>query len=509
MSALTDAMATIAKIPHKPCVPEYDLDELDEVLAGAFARVSKKAADRERSNDEQLSGAEELCNKKKRWRLHDTVYVEQGSASKFAKKRRKNFDQLVEELEADAYKPDVLVMWEVSRSTRRVDEMHVLLALLRWRGKYVHVIDDRRTCSPWSINDWKFLIDAAADAEKEVMQTSHRTQRAATSDAVSGRFTGGRRPFGFDSNGTTHRDGTTPEGGINEKQLIIDAVRRILAGDSVRSICAEWNADGIRTAGTANNPDGNEWKPSTLSKVLKAPRLAGLRIHNGVVQENPAEWAPIISRAERSRLIAVLASRSATGDRGRSARMLTGLLKCELCGADLLSNSNAQRRVYTCRKGAPYSGCGHLNITAEHVERVVGLLITEHLALDDARKAAEPGPDDAPDLAELDDLHTYRREADEDYRKLKKITRAEYDRRIADLDAQAKEINKRIAARVRQSVPVDFVDDGRQWSDLTEKEKRKKALALIESIRVGPVINYGSHVFDDQRIAAPGRITWR
>ena len=83
--------------------------------------------------------------------------------------------------------------------------------------------------------------------------------------------------------------------------MIRECVRRLLAGESIRSICTDLNVRGVVTA------TGKEWSPQTLRRMLASPRISGQREHRGKVVAD-AVWPAIVSAAERSRNAAAAAN---------------------------------------------------------------------------------------------------------------------------------------------------------------------------------------------------------
>jgi len=507
VSALIEALKAIAAIPDRPCVAEYDLDDLEAVLCGLYGRVSLDKSKRERSIVEQIADAVAVTERKRRWSFdEDSVFTDVGSAWKRKAKRRADFDQLIRELEADTYRPHVLMIWEVSRSTRRVEEMKTVLALARWRGKYVYVIDDRRLCSPWSTNDWGYLMNAAVDAEKESMRTSSRGQRSSTADAKAGNFTGGRRPFGFDSNGVDHRRGQEP-GTLDEVALIHEAVERILSGaDSPRSIAKSWNERGIPTS------CGNEWHPGPLSKMLKSPRLIGLRTHDDEVIGRGV-WEPILEPKVQRRLIAALDARSPVGRTpGRKPWLLTKFLRCTECDGTLSSfQDNRGVKRYRCRKGPGYRGCGAVTIKAEPLEDVIGLATVRRLENVAARRRARLSENDDDEQRELDEIAADRLQLAADR---KVIGRDQWLVEVGLLDRRQKALNARIAAKASDNAPLDYVLSeeagfvGRSWLDISADvhEARRLLEVFVESVSIAPSTNVGSNRFDEDRIKD---VVWR
>ena len=79
----------------------------------------------------------------------------------------------------------------------------------------------------------------------------------------------GRRAYGWNYDMTEH----VPE----EVARIHEAAERVLASESVWSICTDWNAQGVATV------TGRPWTVTTITSILTSGRIAGLREHKGVV----------------------------------------------------------------------------------------------------------------------------------------------------------------------------------------------------------------------------------
>jgi site-specific DNA recombinase len=94
----------------------------------------------------------------------------------------------------------------------------------------------------------------------------------------------------------------------------------VLAGDSLRSICADLNERGVVSA------TGRRWSSQTLRRMLMSGRISGQREHHGEIVTT-AEWDAIITPAETERLRAKLADPDRRTN--RSARyLLARLLRC-------------------------------------------------------------------------------------------------------------------------------------------------------------------------------------
>lgn len=484
-----------------------DLDDLAAVIVSPYLRVSLDASGVLRSNVEQLGDLQAIIDRRRTWCL-GPVYSDEGSASPFRQRERRGFADLTADLRAGTFAAHVLALWEASRGSRDVPEWYEFLALCQQRRVFIFVTSLRRLFDPMIAMDWFDLMSMGLKAEFESRQSSERIKRSTKADADDGRYHGGRRPFGYKSDGLTIEPA--------ERDRIREAVDRVLAGESPRAIAKSWNEQGVLTS------SGNAWHPNVLRNLLIGTRIIGKRTHHKKIMDK-CDWPAIIDESTQKRVKAVLRNRSQIGRRGKTPWLLTGFLVCEKCGSHLVSwSDNAPKRRdpdaerirrYTCRKAPGYRGCGGVTIKAEPLEDLLGDLVTWRLRDVEARKNAVPSPDMEIELAELDSLNVLRDEADED-RWSKKIDRAEYDRRIASFDRRRDEIEARLASKSHVVAALDLVvteaADGRAWDALDLNEKRSRLRALIVSVRVAPATTPGSPRFEPERVTEPAdRITWR
>jgi site-specific DNA recombinase len=480
----------------------YDLDDLEEVLARDYLRVSTDRSGVMRSPGEQHTENAELCDRK-RWALGES-YTDEGSASTFQRKRRDDFDRLLSDLRADRFGAHVLIIWEVSRGTRQPGEMEELLALCQRRGVWLYVFNKRRLFNPRVVDDWEDLMHAVVKAAGESMRTSERSRRAGKADAKAGRATGGRRPFGF----VVDRGAVTIDD--DEAEIIREAARLVLGGKTTRWVAGELNRRGVLTSA------GNPWHPGVLRKMLQSPRLAGHRVRGDEIALRDA-WEPIIDDVTHRRLVAALATQP-RGPRSDSPWVLTGFLRCELCGGPLSGHADVRGvRRYRCRQAPGYTGCGGLAIKSLDVEQRIGDLVMLRLVdTDERRRAGGDVTSDAAELAELDEIAELTSELVADRAKGKRaggIDAAEY-RAIKDqLDARKRDVNARIAAKTRETSELAFVIAenyiGRPWKSLSVDEQRDVLKAYIEHVTIGPATVRGSTRFETARVDATGRIIWK
>jgi hypothetical protein len=161
----------------------------------------------------------------------------------------------------------------------------------------------------------------------------------------------------------------------SEAEIIREMARRLLDGESKRSIAADLRKRGIKTA------TGRDWSPTSISHVFSSPRICGYRTHYGELY--PAKWPAIISRDDWDKL-QLLSKARANGETVLArSYLLTGIAVCGECSTPMNGQTahpwNAPGTVYRryrCPNDEFYkrrAGCGRVYRHAEPLE----LLVTE------------------------------------------------------------------------------------------------------------------------------------
>jgi site-specific DNA recombinase len=423
------------------------------------------------------------------WPVAD-VYVDDDTSA-WSGKVRPEYQRLVDDI--DGHRIDAILFWHPDRLTRRPIEMEQFIEVCRrakvediaWIGGELAGRDDD------GLLLLRILGAVASDASAK---TSKRIKRKNDERAALGLPTGGGfRPFGYRADRVT----VDPV----EARLVREASSRVLAGDSVIAIARDWNAQGIATAA------GKRWTVETLRRMLRSPRLSAQREHRGEIV-GPGQWEAILSIDETTRLRATLDERTRSRSRPVRRYLLTGLLRCGLCDAPLVSRPQANGEPrYICAKGPGHSGCGRLAIKAEPVETflveaVLAQLETPALADLLAGAAAQ----DAATAAEQAALAQDREQLDE-------IAGAYGNRLVSfsELLAARAPIEARIDAtqrklsRMSRSAAIDaYVGHSAElrsiWRDLPLNRQRSIVSAVLERAIVRPAVR-GRATFDPERVA--------
>jgi hypothetical protein len=214
---------------------------------------------------------------------------------------------------------------------------------------------------------------------------SKTVQKLRRQDADDGRpHGGGRRAYGYGPG----MHPLIPE----EARTVREIYSRYLAGASLRAIAGDLNARGIPTVTGAN------WTTGGVSRILVAPRYAGLRVFQGGVESidglRQAVWEPCVGVEEWRRVQAERASRAAAADpRPRAGYLLTGLVVCERCRDHMVGSIVGDYRMYACpSKNKPLPDRCNRYIAAKPLEEYVQDAAVEVLR----RSAATPTPSDLP-----------------------------------------------------------------------------------------------------------------
>lgn len=281
-----------------------------------------------------------------------------------------------------------------------------------------------------------------------------------------------------------------------EAALIRDAAKRLIAGTANLSrIAEEWQAKGITT-----RLGSETWRLTSLRKVLVAPRLAGILVHNGVERGRSDAIEPILDEATFRRLVGALNRKNHGPGSHRAKQLLTGLLVCGVCGGTLNSNwkkgtAGGNTRVYGCRND------GQCNIKAEAVERVYVEKLFERLDDDRFMTALERVDDEAEQLiTELDDqdaeLETLKAAAD---RLPADVYIAKYDAIATRID----ELQRRVGITGTTSVAAEWAGKAKRlrrvWDEkFSTDEKRALLAAVVGQSTVLPAAKRGRPATDDE-----------
>lgn len=327
-------------------------------LLREFLRVSKDQSGRERSpnqqHDDHMRDAEQH-----NFRLHPTPYREIGSASRYAKRQRDEFPQLIADLEARRFGADGIALWEGSRGSRKVSEWALLLDLLAQGPKFVWIHTHGRMYDATNHRDRRTLLEEAVDAEYEVGKSSDRLRRDHADRAAEGR-PAGRISFAYravydDRSGKLIR--REPDRGSGRVELVQDLFARFVAGTSLVRIARDWAAQGLV------NGKGTPYSGQQLVEMLRNRVYIGERVHlpggtdrwwraRDEVVITAGQWEPIIDREVFFEAQAILDDPARAIRRPGGARhKLSMIAVCDPCDGPMAAKLKRGRQLYICQDG--------------------------------------------------------------------------------------------------------------------------------------------------------------
>jgi DNA invertase Pin-like site-specific DNA recombinase len=339
--------------------------------------------------------------KRKRVRLSDgrTVY----------RVVRPVFEAALEDLKRgkapDGQRLDGLIVYDIDRLTRDNRHLEDCIEVVQHFGR--PIIDITGTLDLLTDNGRTVARIVVATYNKQSADTARRVRRKHRALEQAGIPTGGRRPFGWDSDKRT----VLPQ----EAAAIKAGAARLLAGAPLGAVVADWNAKGLVTA------SGRQWVPQTVKNVFRNPRVCGYRsrnvrsIHDETGKEGwrievvlddrgqpvIGQWQPILTVAEWEAVTAIIGSNAIHG-RGRNTRtyLMTGTLRCGKpeCGAVMRAlKAHAGRTktpglfYYTC-ESKPQGGCGGMSIAGPKVDAYVSEAVIAKFELEASRRSAKAAP---------------------------------------------------------------------------------------------------------------------
>jgi site-specific DNA recombinase len=409
--------------------------------------------------------------------------------------QRPQYERLLEDITSGAV--DAVITWDLDRLHRHPRELERFFDACD-RAGLAHLASVSGDVDLGTADGRLVARIMGAVARKESDDKSRRIKRKMLELAEQGAPRGGgRRPFGYEADGLTVRTG--------EAALVREASERVLTGEGLHGICADWQNRGITT------PTGKPWGTRTLKRVLLSGRVAGLREHQGAVI-GPAQWEAIIDDDNHKRLHVVLNDPGRWTNGGVLARkyLLTGFAYCALCDHRLVARPRENKvRSMSCVKIR--GGCGKLRIVAEPLEDYVRDAVLEALdspALWDALAATEEGEAQADLLNSLRaDEEMLERLAQDHYVEAA-ISRQEYMAARTGLERRMDTTRKALERHGRTGV-LSGLSRGAEalrvmWDERDLTWRRALVSAVIEKVILKPAVK-GRNFFDPERV----EVVWR
>jgi DNA invertase Pin-like site-specific DNA recombinase len=290
-------------------------------------------------------------------------------------RHRPGFDAVVARVRAGGV--DVVVAWHVDRLVRRLADLEPLLAVCESAGVRIATVTGDLDLGTDTGRLVARILGSVAQAEIE--RKSVRQRRAHRQRAAAGHVKLLRRPFGYELDGRVNR---------SEAAALRRIVAEYLDEDlSVTQAVRRLNDRGVTTS------TGARWTPTSLIRVLRNPRYAGVATYHGE-PVGVGDWTPMLTAATHEALLArlddpVRLSRFATPGR---KHLLSGIARCGVCGERVGSSGMPTRTG-----GGPSYRCPRFHVyrAVDALDTVVTRAVLARLAAPDALEllVGTPGED--------------------------------------------------------------------------------------------------------------------
>jgi site-specific DNA recombinase len=441
------------------------------------------------------------------------------SASKYSKKPRKDYDNLI--LAIKAGQVHIIVVTEMTRLYRRLEELLELIKLAETtplRGIWTTDGVGYDLSTPEGIHA---AIAAVNNAMLESAKISKRTKRKQKARALTGKHHGGVRPYGYeapikDEHGNIlNRDRINTALVEHEVAVFRDNVARLIKGERAMWIVRDLNQRGIRATA------GGKWTVGNFQRLMTKKRYVtfdatghpkdcpclendeqnGTLVYNGA--EHRAAWPAIISPEEHTLMVARFKERAQPWAHGPvigRSYLLTGLIYCGVCGAPAMGGGRFQspgkfQRRYGCRptndRGETVN-CGKVYRGADPVDTLVIEAVLERFDSPEvARALAEPdgNPDELDQLVkQLTHLQEHRKNLVLEYGRGEHI-KADYTAMLHAADAAIDEMHTNLG-KLQSSQTASLLTANQAvrelWEDATLDWQRSVIKLLVEKVVIHP-----------------------
>ncbi|MBT2420571.1 recombinase family protein [Streptomyces sp. ISL-22] len=289
-------------------------------------------------------------------------YTDVGSASRYARKERDDFNRLMADLRSGRFGADVLQLWEGSRGSRKPREWLDLIDVCEECGIKILITTHGRLYDLSRWRDRHTLKEEALKAEAEAEQTRERVLRALNSNLASHKLHS-KVPFGYEREYKRVRNSRNKTvlrpvrqfPSLETAPYVVELFQRVKKGHPLITIERDWRERGI------SERTGETVATSSLMRIARNVAYIGTRIHNG--QELKDCW-PVISEYKGSEMTAdefrtlfrqvqqILDDPERTTTRPGGARhVLTGRpIRCGECGGPIrVARRRDEPERYECR----------------------------------------------------------------------------------------------------------------------------------------------------------------
>lgn len=443
------------------------------------------------------------------WQVVGKPYVD-NDVSAFAGRPRPAWNRLVADIRAGAV--DALIGWHVDRLTRSPRELEDVIDLHDEHGLALATCTGDVDLGTPTGRLVARMLGAAARHESEHKGERQRRQKRQAAEA--GKMAGGGcRSFGY---AITYRvisaDGekvrrriTGVQADEREAPIVVECAARVLAGESLHSVCRDLNNRLILTS------TGKTWSTQTLRAMLASAKISGRREHRpngsyagtrplcGEIVGAPDEddengWPAIITPADSDRLRTLLSNPGRRTSPGPGRKyLLSGILVCGRCERPMVARPRSEVLKgfrYLCRNDPGARGCGRMMIHGPGTdEEIRGRVL---VALDNPEMVARLQQRETPEP----DLHARIRADEDELEALAadhgngEISRAEWKAARGPIVARVDAARQRLATSTQTNTLDGFVGTYPEmlsrWDAANVSQRRAVVTAVLDRVVVHP-----------------------
>jgi DNA invertase Pin-like site-specific DNA recombinase len=298
---------------------------------------------------------------------------------------------------------DVVIVWRLDRLARKVLDLLTLLDEWTRAGCAAASATESIDLTTPQGRAMTALIGIFAEMEAEAI----RARVTGSIDALrhSRRFAGGTVPYGYRTAPALHGPGRILVIVPEEAAVIREAADRLLAHEAPYRVCMDLNTREVasprsayrrvvREGGDVASADRGTWRVNSLRRTMTSDHLAGRVTHRGDLIRGLdglalAVWSPILDGGVIAALRGVLLPTPSASPRPknvRKARLLSGLVRCAVCGSKMYVRSSNGRPIYGCAARQSGVSCPSPRVMADTLEAYV---VADVLALLGAQRMTE------------------------------------------------------------------------------------------------------------------------
>jgi len=343
-----------------------------------YARVSSERQDVDLSISAQLRALRDHALRNG----HEVVkeYIDEAESGRSID--RPAFKEMIATVHQKSSSFQAILVWKLSRFARNREDSIVYKSLLRRHGVQLISINEPLEDTPSGK-----LLEGVIEVIDEFYSTNlaQDVVRGQRENAERGFSNGGKPPYGYIH--VKVKDGpklrTKFEIDPKTAPIVQRIFRECLSGKGLKAITRSLNADGLTSR------TGKKWGTTSIEKILHNEAYTGTLVwgrrakypgragNSALLQRTEDAWPAIVDQTTFTQAQAKLSGRAPSAIHPRrvdSAYLLSGIIRCGVCGAAMVGQGSSPRyRYYMCgnarRKGREV--CSSPNLPSDKIEGLV------------------------------------------------------------------------------------------------------------------------------------------